>query len=483
MNYKMIGSFLSKILALEAVFMIPALLLCLVDGEYSIVMDFLCSIGVTAAFSFIFWITCHKYRKEFFIRESMICVGSGWIVMSLMGCLPFYLSGQIPHFIDALFEIVSGFTTTGASILNDVESLSRGILYWRSFSHWLGGMGVLVLLLAFAGKHERGGFTLHILRAESTGANVGKLVPRMSQTAVVLYAIYTILTVINYIFLLAGGMDWFEALCTAIGTAGTGGFAIKNDSMASYSPYIQNVCTVFMIIFGVNFGVYFLIIRKQIKDALLDEEVRYYFLLIIISIIAITVNLRGYYGSLEETTRHAGFQVASIISSTGFATTDYDKWPVFSKAIILLLMTVGACGGSTGGGLKVQRALILIKTHVRNLKKNLYPNKVQMVTLNKVPISERVISATGGYLITYVLIIIASFLIVCLNGFDIETNFTAVLSCFNNIGPGLKGTGPTCNYSQYSVLSKTVLIIDMLFGRLEIMPILAILSPGTWRRR
>lgn len=483
MNYKMIGNFLSKILALEAVFMIPALLLCLVDTEYSVALDFLCSIGIAIALSLFLWLICHKYRREFYAREGMICVGGCWIVMSLIGCLPFYLSGQIPHFIDALFEIVSGFTTTGASILNDVESLSRGILYWRSFSHWLGGMGVLVLLLTFSGKQKQGGFTLHILRAESTGANVGKLVPRMRQTAVVLYAIYTILTVINYIFLLAGGMDWFEALCTAIGTAGTGGFAIKNDSMASYSPYIQNVCTVFMIIFGVNFGVYFLIIRKQIKAALFDEEVRYYFLIILISIIAITVNLKGYYGSLEETTRHAGFQVASLISSTGFATTDYDKWPVFSKAIILLLMIVGACGGSTGGGLKVQRALILIKTHVRNLKKNLYPNKVQMVTLNKTPISEKIISATEGYLITYVLIIIASFLIVCLNGFDTETNFTAVLSCFNNMGPGLAGTGPTCNYSKYSILSKTVLIIDMLFGRLEIMPILAMLSPGTWRRR
>lgn len=483
MNLKMIGSFLYKILIIEAVFMIPAMLICIVDGESSVALSFLYCIIFIAAIAGALWFLCHKTKKEFFAREGIVCVGTGWIVLSLAGCLPFYLSGQIPHFMDALFEIVSGFTTTGASILPQVENLSRGILYWRSFSHWLGGMGVLVLLLAFAGKREHGGFTLHILRAESTGANVGKLVPRMGQTAVVLYLIYTVLTLVNYIFLLAGGMDWFEALCTAVGTAGTGGFGIKNDSIAGYSPYIQNVCTVFMILFGVNFGIYFLLLTKQIKGALFDEEVRVYLLIILISIIVITVNLTGYYDSLAETVRHVAFQVASIITTTGFATTDYDKWPVFSKAVLMFLMILGACAGSTGGGIKIQRALILFKTHSRNLKKSLYPNKVQMVTINKNPVAEKVISATQGYLITYVLIIIASSLIVCLDNFDLESNFSAVMACFNNIGPGFGKVGPVCNYSEYSDLSKLVLIVDMLAGRLEIIPILTIFSIGTWRRK
>lgn len=484
MNYKMIGRFLSKILAFEALFMTPSLCIALLDFEKDVFLAFLKSIGLILVFSFILRLLCNNAKKGFYAREGFVCVGSGWIVMSLLGCLPFFLSGQIPKYIDALFEIVSGFTTTGASILPEVESLSRAILFWRSFSHWIGGMGVLVLLLAFSNSHDRNsGSTLHILRAESTGANVGKLVPRMKQTAVVLYIIYIVLTVLTFIFLLFGKMPIFDSMCTAFGTAGTGGFGIKNDSMASYSPYIQNVVTVFMILFGVNFGIYFLLLTKQIKGALFDEEVRLYFGLILASVVAITINIKDHYDTIGESIRHAAFQVGSIITTTGFATTDYDLWPAFSKSILFILMFVGACAGSTGGGMKCQRALLLTKTARRNLKKTMYPNKVQLVTISKNPISEKVIASTQGYLTAYVLIIAGSFLLISLDGFAMDTNISAVIACFNNIGPGFNQVGPTCNFQAFSIFSKIILILDMLAGRLEIFPILTMFALSTWRRK
>lgn len=483
MNYKMIGRFLSEILALEAVFMIPAILICLADQEVDVMMAFLSSIGMILVVAGILWLICHKAKRGFYAREGLVCVGSCWIVMSLFGCMPFFLSGQIPHYIDALFEIVSGFTTTGASILSDVENLSRGILYWRSFSHWLGGMGVLVLLLAFVKKsHNNTGFTLHILRAESPGPDVGKLVPRMKQTAVVLYILYIVLTILNFLFLIAGGMPWFDAICTAFSTAGTGGFGIKNDSIASYSPYIQNVCTVFMLLFGVNFSIYFLIITRHIKQVLFDEELRLYIGFILLSIVILVFSVRGMYGTLGETIRHCAFQVASIITTTGYATTDYDLWPSFAKAVLLCLMLVGASAGSTAGGLKIQRLLLLIKSFRRNLRKSLYPNKIEVITVNKNPVNERVIANTHSYLTAYILIIIISFLLISINGFDFETNISATIGCFNNIGPGFSGVGPICNYSSFSIFSKIVLIIDMLAGRLEIFPVLILLNRSTWIR-
>lgn len=484
MNYKMIGRFLSKILAFEAIFMVPALAIALYDYEKNIVLAFLQSMGIILVFSLLLWFLCRNAKKGFYAREGIVCVGCGWITMSILGCLPFYFSGQIPRYIDALFEIVSGFTTTGASILTEVESLSRGILFWRSFSHWLGGMGVLVLLLAFSkGQDRNSGSTLHILRAESTGANVGKLVPRMKQTAVVLYIMYFVLTLLDFVFLLIGDIPWFDAICTAFGTAGTGGFGIKNDSIAGYSPYIQNVCTVFMLLFGVNFAIYFLLLTKQIKGALFDEELRLYVGLVAVSIIAITININGYYDTLGETIRHAAFQVASIITTTGFATTNYDIWPSFSKGILLILMFIGACAGSTGGGMKCQRALLLSKTARRNVRKNMYPNKVQLVTINKNPISEKVISTTQGYLTAYAIIIAVSFLLISLDGFALDTNISAVVACFNNIGPGFNEVGPTCNFSAYSDFSKFILILDMLAGRLEIFPILTLFALSTWKRK
>ncbi|MGN0169001.1 MAG: TrkH family potassium uptake protein [Acetatifactor sp.] len=484
MNYKMMGRFVGKILLVEAAFMIPALFISLWEREFSSVKGFLLSmtaIGIIAGLLIAF---CKGSEKKFYAREGLACVGISWIAMSLLGCLPFYLSGAIPKFIDAFFEIVSGFTTTGASILSAVEGLPKGILYWRSFSHWLGGMGVLVFLLAISSiSGGDNGFTMHLLRAESPGPNVGKLVPRMKKTASILYLLYILLTVLNVIFLLAGHMSLFEAVCTAFGTAGTGGFGVRNDSIAGYSPYIQNVCTVFMLLFGVNFSCYYLLLIKQFKSVFRDEELRMYLGVVAGSIVLIVLNLRGYYETLGETIRHAAFQVASIVTTTGFATTDFDLWPSFSKAILLFLMVVGACAGSTGGGFKCGRALLMVKSLRRSVRQVVHPQKVQVVCSNGQPIGEKVLRNINAYLAAYVMIVIVSFLAVSLDGFSVTTNFSAVLACFNNIGPGLEMVGPIGNYGAYSTFSKLVLIMDMLAGRLEIFPILILFSRTTWKHR
>ena len=484
MNYKMMGRFLSEILLVEGVFMIPALCISLFCGEYHSAWAFLLSILIVMAIASGMYAFCRKAEQAFYAREGLVCVGLSWIAMGLLGCLPFFLSGEIPSYIDAFFEIVSGFTTTGASILPEVESLSGGILYWRSFSHWLGGMGVLVFLLAVvpAGR-EGGGFTMHLLRAESPGHAVGKLVPRMRKTASILYLMYILLTVLNIIFLLIGGMPVFDAVCTAFGTAGTGGFGVRNDSIAGYSPYLQNVCTVFMILFGVNFTCYYLLLVGRLKSVFKDEELRLYLGIMFSSILLIVWNLRGFYDTLGETIRHAAFQVASIMTTTGFATTDFDLWPSFSKAILLCLMIVGACAGSTGGGFKCGRLLLLIKSLHRNIRQTLNPQRVQVVRNNDRAVDEKTLNNINAYLAAYVIIIIFSFIVISLDGFSVTTNISAVLACFNNIGPGLEAVGPTCNYSGYSILSKLVLIADMLAGRLEIFPILILASRSTWHRK
>ena len=483
MNYKMMGRFIAQILGIEVIFMIPALCISIYCRESAAICGFSWSMVIIALLALGLYALCRKGKKRFYAREGMVCVGLSWIVMSLMGALPFYISREIPKYIDCFFEIVSGFTTTGSSILPEVESLSKGILYWRSFSHWLGGMGILVFLLAISSlKGSKGGYTMHLLRAESPGPNVGKLVPKMKQTAEILYVLYILLTVLNILFLLIGRMPLFDAVCTALGTAGTGGFGIKNDSIASYSPYLQNVCTVFMLLFGVNFSCYYLILIKQFKTVWKDEELRMYLGMVFGSIVLITINIYGMYDSLGETVRHAAFQVASIVTTTGFATTDFDLWPSFSKAILLCLMVIGASAGSTGGGFKCGRALLLFKNMRRNLKKALYPRRVEVVCNNGQMMEEGVLSNINTYLSAYVIIIIVSFLLISLDGFSTTTNFSAVLACFNNIGPGLEAVGPTCNFSGYSVLSKLVLIFDMLAGRLEIFPILMLLSKSTWKK-
>ena len=481
MNYKMMGRFFSQILAIEAVFMIPALIISLCSSEWAAVQGFAAALGIILLVSGLLFLLCRKAYNTLNAREGMVCVGISWIILSLFGCLPFFFSGEIPHYVDALFEIVSGFTTTGSSVVANVEGLSKGNLYWRSFSHWLGGMGVLVFLLAFTGEQGKG-FTMHLLRAESPGPSVGKLVPKMRKTASILYLLYIGLTVINIIFLLLGDMPLFDAVCTAFGTAGTGGFGIKNDSMASYSPYIQNVTTVFMALFGINFSCYYLLLLGQVKSVFKDEELRLYLTIFFGATALIVLNLRTFYDTLEETIRHAAFTVSTIITTTGFATTDFDLWPAFSKAIIMLLMIVGACAGSTGGGLKVARAMLLMKSLRRNIGQVLKPRKVQLVRNNGAVVDEKILDNANAYLAAYVVILFFSFLLVSLDNFSVGTNFTAVLACFNNIGPGLEAVGPTCNFSGYSTLSKLVLCFDMLAGRLEIFPMLVLFSRSTWRR-
>lgn len=482
MNFKIIGRMMSWILLIEALFMLPAALVSALYSEYGSAMVFLFCTALTTCVALIMYIPCRKASAGMFARDGLVCVGLSWIALSLFGCLPFWLSGEIPVFIDALFEIVSGFTTTGASILVDVERLSHGMLYWRSFTHWLGGMGVLVFLLAVLPRSGRyRGYTMHLLRAESPGPEVGKFVPKMSQNARILYMLYVILTVVDVLFLLAGGMDLFEALCTAFGTAGTGGFGIKVDSMAGYSPYIQNVCTVFMFLFGVNFNIYYLLIIRRGKYIYKDDELRMYVGTAVISIALITLNIRHMYPTLSDTVRHAAFQVSSIMTTTGYATTDFDMWPSFSKAIIMMLMVVGACAGSTGGGFKCSRVVLLVKGLRRNIYRVLHPQNVQSIRIGGHTVDEKVLENTNAYLAAYALIAGVSFLLISLDGFPIVTNFTAMLSCFNNIGPGLEMVGPMYNFSAFSPQSKLVLIFDMLAGRLEIFPILLLFTRRTWR--
>ena len=484
MNYKMMGRFHALILAILAVFMIPALIISLVGGTSKTTMAFAASMALTAAVAVLLARISRGAKRDFYIREGLICVGSSWIVISFFGCLPFWLSGEIPSFLDALFEMVSGFTTTGASVIANVEGLSRGVLYWRSFSHWLGGMGVLVFLLALlppGGRNE--GFTMHLFRAESPGPEVGKLVPSLRKTARVLYLTYIALTVSNFIFLLIGGMPLFDAICTAFGTAGTGGFGVKNDSMASYSPYLQNVTTVFMMLFGINFGCYYLLLLGKLKNVFRDEELRLYIGVIVCAVTLIAFNTRHLFSSLGETVRHAAFQVATIVTTTGFATTDFDLWPTFSKTVLVLLMVIGACAGSTGGGMKCSRVLLLLKNLKRNITRILQPSRVQVIRVNGKTVDEQVVSNTGAYLAAYVILLIASTLLLAIDGHSFETNFTATLAAMNNIGPGLDAVGPTCNYTVFSPLSKIVLILDMLAGRLEIFPILILFNPRAWRKK
>ncbi|MGM9605178.1 MAG: TrkH family potassium uptake protein [Faecousia sp.] len=482
MNYKMMGRFTAQLLFIEGIFLIPPLIISLTLQETAAVHGFLVTLAIIAALASVLFMLCKDARNAFYATDGMVCVAFSWLVLSLVGALPFRISGAIPQYVDALFETVSGFTTTGASVLTAVEPMEKGLLFWRSFTHWVGGMGVLVFLLAIAPAKGSGkGFTMHLLRAESPGPSVGKLVPKMRKTAGILYLLYVGLTVMDIILLLAGGMSVFEAFCTAFGTAGTGGFGVRNDSIASYSPYIQNVTAVFMLLFGVNFSCYYMLLLRQFRSVFKDEELRLYIGIVVGSIALIVWNLWGFYPTAEETLRHAAFQVSSIMTTTGFATTDFDLWPSFSKTILLCLMVIGASAGSTGGGIKVARVLLLFKSLKRNIAQMLHPRKIKAVRSNGAVVDERIIANTNAYLSAYVVIVFVSFIITSLDGFSTGTNFSAVLACLNNIGPGLELVGPVCNYSSFSVLSKLVLTLDMLLGRLEIFPILVLFSFQTWK--
>ncbi len=488
MNIKMVMRIQSWILLIEAILMLPPLLISIVVHDPEAVRGFVIAILIAVAAGAAGWYLTRNADRHFYAREGMVTTGLAWIVMSLVGCLPFFLSGRIPNYIDAFFEIVSGFTTTGASVVPDVEILGKGILYWRSFSHWVGGMGVLVFFLAIMPvTGNNNGFTLHILRAESPGPEVNKMVPRMRDSAAILYVMYVVLTALDILFLIIGKMPIFDAFCIAYGTAGTGGFSVLNSGCATYTPFAQWVTTIFMLAFGVNFGLYYLMVMKKFSAAFKDEELRQYLLIVLASIVLISINVFGRTadtGNMNDTVRNSAFTVASIVTTTGYSTTDFNLWPNFSKAMLLFLMFVGASAGSTGGGIKNVRVLLLLKNLKRNAHQIFHPNEVRIVRMNRQRVSEQTLNNVNSYLTIYVLIVIASVLLISADpgNFSFETNFSAIMATVNNIGPGLDQVGPTQNFSIYSGLSKLIMSFDMLFGRLEIFPILALFMPSVFRK-
>ena len=482
MNRKIIGKTLGFLLLLECVFLFPSAFIAILDHQRELLGAFVASMAVAAGLGLSLSFLCRKAEGRYYAREGFLIVGLGWLVLSAVGALPFWISGEIPHYVDALFEVISGFTTTGASILTSVEDMSRALLFWRSFTHWLGGMGILVFLLAVV-PMGKGGYSVHLLRAESPGPSVDKLVPKTRQSATILYSIYIALTVLCVLFLLAGGMPLFDSLCTAFGTAGTGGFGIKNSSMAAYSPYLQTVCTVFMALFGVNFTVYFLLLLGKVKQALLGEELRLYLGIILGSMALITWNILPLYGGSVRAALHdAAFSVSSVMTTTGFATADFNLWPQLSRTILVILMVVGACAGSTGGGIKCSRVLLLLRSLRTRMRQMLHPRSVSLVRLEGRTVGEETVQGVYTYMTAYCAIAILSILLLSLDNLSLETNFTAVMACLNNIGPGLDLVGPTGNYAHFSDLSKLVLMLNMLLGRLEIFPLLIMLSPHTWKR-
>lgn len=478
MNYSIIIYIIGWILKAEAALLVLPALTAIIYKEtaiWSFVITILICFGIGML------LTWKKPKnKIFYVKEGFVTAAFSWIVLSCMGAVPFLISGSIANPVDALFETVSGFTTTGASILADVESLPYSIIFWRSFTHWIGGMGVLVLLLSLLPL--AGGSHMNLMKAESPGPSVSRLVPKVQSTAKILYGIYLFITVIEVILLLLGGASLFDSLTISFGTAGTGGFGIKNDSMTSYSVYIQVVVTIFMILFGVNFNAYFLLMMKKPKKAIFNEEVLWYFGIILASILLIAWNIRGYYANILTALQQSAFQVGSIITTTGYATADFNLWPAFSKTILVILMFVGACAGSTGGGIKVSRLVILFKTIRKEFHQFLHPRSVRKVIMDGKVVEHEVIRTINVFMVAYFLIFTISVLLISLDNYDLVTNFTAVAATFNNIGPGLELVGPTQNFGLLSNGSKLVLIFDMLAGRLELFPLLLLFVRDTWRK-
>ena len=475
----MIGYILGQVLKFEGLFMLLPFITGMIYREQTAYAYL--GIGILCAcLGFLLTIRRTK-NSQIFTKEGFATVALSWIVLSIVGALPFVVSGDIPSYIDALFETISGFTTTGASILSDVEALSHASLMWRSFTHWVGGMGVLVFIMSFLSI--TGGSTINLMKAESPGPSVSRLVPHVKDTAKILYKIYIFITVTEIILLCAFGMPLFDSLTLSFGTVGTGGFGILNSSIADYSPALQIIITVFMILSGVNYVAYFYLTTKQIKEIFHVEEIRVYFGVILASSIFIAFNIRSLYPTLGECFRHAFFQVGSIITTTGYATTDFDLWPEVSKTILVLLMFIGACAGSTGGGLKISRLLILCKSIPKQLSLVIHPREIKVIKMDGKAIEHQVMRATNVYLAIYFFIILGSTLFVSVDNFDFTTNFTAVVSALNNIGPGLAGVGPTRNFGAFSVFSKFVLMFDMLAGRLELYPLLILFMPSLWRRK
>ncbi len=470
---------LGRFMIMEAILMLAPLVTALIFREES-ALSFVITIVILLALGFICNIKAPR-KQNMFAKEGLVIVGLAWLVLSIFGALPFYISREIPRYIDCFFETVSGFTTTGATILAEIESLPRGILFWRAFTHWIGGMGVLVFMLAVMPKAKT--YSMHLMRAEVPGPTVGKLVSKMSVNARILYLIYLVLTVAETLFLMAGGMSFYDALTTSFSTGGTGGFSVRNASIAAYdSAYIDGVITVFMIIFGVNFNLFYLMLIGRVKDALKSEELRWYLGIIALSIAAITINTLSVYGSVARAFRYSSFQVASIISTTGFITADYEAWPMFSQVILILLMFIGGCAGSTGGGLKVMRISVLLKSAFAEIKTVLFPRSINTVKIDGKTIEHEVYTGVKSYFLVYMIMMFASVILVSFDSLTFNETVTAVITCVNNVGPGLGKVGAVGNYSSLSAFSKLVLSFDMLAGRLELYPVLILFFPWLWRK-
>lgn len=478
MNYSIIAYILGWVLVFESMFM---LLPCIVSIIYKEKEGF--AFTIVAIISFLIGILITRFKpknQRFYTKEGFVVVALSWIMLSACGAIPFVITGEIPHFIDAMFETISGFTTTGASILHNVEDMSYTGLFWRSFTHWVGGMGVFVFMLAILPRI--GGYNMHLMRAESPGPSVGKLVPRLRDSAAILYKIYLVMTLIQVLLLIAVGMPVFDALTLTFGTAGTGGFGIRSDSIASYTPVMQAIITIGMILYGVNFNAYFFLLGKHKKEIFKMEEVRWYFIIIFSAIVMIAINVREYFYDIWESFHHAAFQVATIITTTGYATTDFNLWPSFSKGILVLLMFIGACAGSTGGGIKVSRVIILFKIIKQEINHYIHPRSIKTMCFDGKPLDKGVIKGVSAFLGVYIFLFVVSVFFITLEGLDLETSFTAVAATMNNIGPGLSLVGPTGNFDVFSYPAKLVLMFDMLAGRLELYPMLVIFLPSVWKK-
>lgn len=474
----MIARILGMVLLILAALLALPLIAGLCYGEN--VLNFAVTIAAAAALGGIFMLFKPKNR-DIYAREGFTAVGLSWILMSLIGALPFVISGDIPSYVDALFETVSGFTTTGSTLLTDVEAMSRGCMFWRMFTHWIGGMGVLVFIMAvlpMSGEHS-----MHIMRAEIPGPVVGKLVPRARKTAAILYMIYMGLTAIETVFLLCGGMSFYDALLHAFATAGTGGFSTRGASIAAFdSLYIEVVISVFMLLFAVNFNLYFLLLMGRVRDVLKNQELRCFLVIVAFSMLTIAWNISGQYGGFAEALRYSSFTVASLVSSTGFGTADFTQWPQYSQWLLVIIMFVGACAGSTGGGLKLSRVMLLLKAAFSDLRHMIWPRRVNRVQMEGQRVEQAAIRAVFSYFTLYMLILLLGTLLISFDGFDTATNFTAALTCLSNMGPGLGLIGPSGNFSIFSDFSKLLMSFLMLAGRLEIYPILVLFFPSVWKR-
>ena len=480
MNYRMIIKLLGRIAGIEAVLMVIPMFVSLAYGES--VKGFAVGIAVAVAVCAVFTLATRHSDRKIFSKEGLTSVALCWVLISLIGAIPFVVDGAIPNYIDAVFETVSGFTTTGSSILTDVEALGKGMLFWRSFTHWIGGMGILVFMMAVMPMSKE--YSMHIMRAEVPGPEAGKLTPKIQRSSLILYLIYVFLTFAETVALLLCKMPLFDSVVHAFGTAGTGGFGIKNASVGAYgSPAVETVIAVFMVAFGVNFNIYFLLLTRKLRTALFNEELRWYLGIVAFATVTIAYNLRNVYNSVAECFRYSFFQVASVISTTGYSTADFDKWPEYSKIVLMLIMFIGACAGSTAGGLKVSRVMILLKSSIVEIRHMLHPRSYNIIRVNGKNVGKETLHNVLVFFSLYIMILSGSCVVIAaLDGFDLVTTFTSVATCISNVGPGLSLVGPTGNFSIFSPVSKILLSICMLMGRLEIFPMVILFYPSTWKK-